>query len=273
MDIAEHEHASITTENRESLSTHMEKFDSFEAAALDGMALKKLTGAPFKFPESLDKLPDNTSRSDFTSQAHKLLGINIPKDVESMKDLDFKAGLADGANYDEKFVDLIKNWAVENKVPISTLEKLAPFYNGPLTDYSTKAHKEATDAAERARMTKCNEELIAMTDIGSKEKLDEMTVLFKRAVMNRPGVSADDADEIGDAMVNGGLTQNSKLAKILLDVFGPLAAESSVDGGGGKPGGDPTAVDHPDLGSPSQFDTGLCTAAEHEAWKKRNPSG
>ncbi|KKL92410.1 hypothetical protein LCGC14_1884950, partial [marine sediment metagenome] len=250
-------------------STHMEKFETMEHAALDGMALKKLTGAPFKFPESMDKLPDNASRSDFTSQAHKLLGINIPKDVESMKDLDFKAGLKEGAPVDENFISLIKNWAVENKVPISTLEKLAPFYNGPLTEYSAKAHGEAKDAADLARMTACNEALIALPEIGSQEKLDEQSKLFKRAIMNYPGVKADEADEIADAMVDGGLTQNPKLARILLAQFAPLAKESSVDGGGDPKG--PTVAVDPDLGCPAQMATGLCTSDEHAAWKKRNP--
>lgn len=271
MDIAEHEHASITAENREAFTTHMAKFDSMEAAALDGMDLKKQMGAPFKFPESMDKLPDNASRSDFTSQAHKLLGINIAKDVDGLKDINFKAGLAEGAPFDENFVSLIKNWAVEHKVPMSTLEKLAPFYNGPLQEYAAKANKEATDDAELARMTKCNDELIAMSDIGSKEKLDELSTQFRRAILDYPGVSADDAEEIADAMVNGGLTQNSKLTKIMLDQFCPLAAESGKEGGG-KPGDTTTPV-NPDLGSPSQLATGLCTAAENEAWKKRNPGG
>ncbi len=42
MDITTIDHPSITAENRESFSTHMEKFESMEDAALDGMALKKL---------------------------------------------------------------------------------------------------------------------------------------------------------------------------------------------------------------------------------------
>ena len=59
MEITELEHPSVTAENREEFSTHMAKFATMEDAALDGMALKKLTGKPFKMPESLDKLPDD----------------------------------------------------------------------------------------------------------------------------------------------------------------------------------------------------------------------
>lgn len=231
------EHESVTPETSESFKTANAKYGTINDAVVGGYNAQKMAGKPFRVPEDMAKLPDDQSRADFTSQARRALGINIAKDVDGLKDVDFKAGLAEGANYDENFVGIIKNWAVEKGVDTATLAKLAPLYNGPLTEYSAKAHKEATDAAELARMTKCNEELIAMPDIGSKEKLAEMTELFRRGVVNHPSVSADDAVEIFDAMVDGGLTQNSKLSKIMLDVFGSLAKEGSSDGGDGSGGG------------------------------------
>lgn len=230
----------VTVENREAFVAANSKYATLEASVVGGWNAQKMAGKPFRIPEDMAKLPDDQSRADFTSQARKALGINIPKDLDSLKDVDFKVGLADGANYDENFVGIIKNWAVENGVDTATLSKMASFYNGPLQEYSTKAHKESTDAAELDRMTKCNEALLAMPDIGTKEKLAEMTELFRRGVVNHPSVSADDATEIADAMVNGGLTQNPKLAKIMLDVFGALAKEGSSDGGDGGGGGSET---------------------------------
>ncbi len=227
----------VTTENREAFVSAMSKYPTEQAGMVGGFNAMKVTGKPFRVPEDMAKLPDDQSRSDFTSQARKALGINIPKDLDSLKDVDFKAGLAEGANYDENFVGIIKNWAVENSVDTATLAKLVPFYNGPLQKYATEAHAANKDAAELDRMTKCNEALIAMPDIGSKEKLAELTELFRRSIVNDPGVSADDATEIADAMVNGGLTQNPKLAKMLLDRFAPLAREGGSFAGDGSGGG------------------------------------
>lgn len=229
------EHESVTPETSEAFKTANAKYATEGDAIVGGYNAQKMAGKPFRVPEDMAKLPDDQSRADFTSQARRALGINIAKDVDGLKDVDFKAGLAEGAAYDENFVGIIKNWAVENGVDTTTLAKLAPLYNGPLTQYSVEAHKKATEAAELDRMTKCNEALIAMSDIGSKEKLAEESEFFRRAIIKLAG-SADDATEIADAMVAGGLTQNPKLAKIMLDHFAPLAKEGSSDAGDGSAG-------------------------------------
>ena len=116
MDISTIEHGSITTENRESFSKHMEKFETMEDAALDGMALKKLTGKPFKMPESLDKLPDDTSRADFASQAHRLLGITHAQNIEDLADLDLKRGSTADAAMDDKLAAAFKQFVVDEKL-------------------------------------------------------------------------------------------------------------------------------------------------------------
>ena len=117
-------------------------------------------------------------------------------------------------------------------------------------------------------METCNAEL--ETIFGSKEEVTKQSELFRRAIINHPDVKGtDDAEEIADAMVKGGLSQNSKLARLMLKTFAPLAAEAGQEGGGGAGGGGGDTPIDPDLGSPSQLATGLCTPAENEAWKAR----
>lgn len=235
MEISTIEHASITPENRAAFSTHMEKFDSFEAAAVDGMGLKKMTGAPFKMPESMDKLPDDASRADFTAQARRALGINIPKDVEALKDVNFKSGLADGAPYNEEFVGLVKAWAVENGIDTATLEKFAPFYNGPLTEYATKAHKELGEKTFNDNAKATHEGLVTHFN-GSEAKVTEESELLKRAVLNHPGMTSEKAEKVADIFVDVMQKGGSDAAIVLLEMIAPMAREGGSHAGkGGNP--------------------------------------
>ena len=243
MDITEVDHPSITAENREGLSRHMEKFDSFEAAAVDGMSLKKLQGAPFKMPESLDKLPDDTTRSDFTAQARKVLGINIAKDIEGLKDVNFKVGLADDAPFDEDFVGIIKNWAVEKGVDTATIQSLAELYNGPLTEHSVKAFKTKEDATFDTNAKATNEGLVKHFG-GSQEKVDSESDFFRTAILNHPGTTVERATKVADVIVEAMQRGGSDAAIVLLEMIAPMAKEGGTHAGtgGNKPATEQTTA-------------------------------
>jgi hypothetical protein len=256
------EHASITADNRESFNTDMAKFPTQADVVIGYRELQKSAGKPFEFPESMEGFKDDQARNHFTENANKLLGRTMPKDLEAFANTDFKAGLAEGAPVNEKFVGMIKQWAVDSNIPLETVGKLAAFYNGPLAAMA----KESQDDAEIKRMEACNEALIVK--LGSKEALAEKTELFRRAFINREGMDPDKAERIADAMVKGGLTQDPDLASIMLDTFAPMAAQSSSDSNNSN-NNPPTAPIDPDIGSPSYVATGLSTAAEGEAWQAR----
>ncbi len=226
-------HDSVTTDNRADFVSANSKYATMEDAAFGGFNAQKRAGKPFWFPESIDKLPDDASRSDFTTKARSLLGINIPKDVEALNDFNFKDGLAEGSKVDDNFVGLIKNWAVEKGVSTSELKKMVSFYNGPLTKHVTEIAAEMETQQFEAAAKACHEALVADPDFGSDEKVKEQSELFRRAILNKFGLSPDDAEEVADAMVKGGLTTNPKLAKIMLKAFAPMAAEGSTNAGGG----------------------------------------
>jgi hypothetical protein len=240
MDITGIEHAAITPENREAFSTHMSKFDSFEAAALDGMDLKSQQGKPFKLPESLDKLPNDATRAEFTSKARGLLGIEHATDIAGLADVNLKKGLPEDSPFDENFATAFKQFAVEKKIPKSALEPLAEFFNLA----SIKAggdHAAAVAAKFAADKNAATEALIAHEDFGTKEKLAEQDVLMHRALTSNLGLTTEEANNIAEFLRDREGATNPTLRRVLLKQLAPLAAESSNDGGGGKqPGNKPT---------------------------------
>lgn len=243
MDITAIEHASITDENRGAFTTHMEKFATMEDAALDGMALKGLMGKPFKFPESMDKLPDDASRTDFTAQAHKLLGITPGvTDLDGLKDIDLKAGIAEGVEPDENLANLLKSYAVEKKLTASSVQDLVGFFNGPITEYAARvaaanaeAGKLKAEAEKLDAATKTQEALIAHPDFGTEAEVNKQSELLRKAIKNNVGLSAAEHEEFGKVMADTLLTKNAVMARVMLKQLAPLAAESDLESGKGAP--------------------------------------
>lgn len=232
MDITGIEHGSITAENRVAFSTHMEKFESMEDAALDGMDLKGQMGKPFKFPEAMDKLPDDASRADFTSQANKLLGNEFSADMAGLADVNLRGGLPEGSPYDENFANAFKQFAIENKIPKASMSKIAEFFNLASTKATGDLNaKTAADFAAAKKVT--DDALAAHEDFGGKEKLDAQTVLLHRALVSNLGLSTEDANGMAEFMRDREGATNPVLRRILLKQLAPLAAESDNDGGGG----------------------------------------
>ena len=231
----EFEHASVTADNRESFNTAMGKFPTVGDAAVGYMELQKTTGKPFKVPESMANLPDDASRTDFSTQAFKALGIEHAGSIEDLVDLDLKMGMAEGSEANEEFANSFKQFVVDKKISKANAQELLSFYNtsqaAAVTAYAEKQESDRDATAE-----KVNAELAAHPDIGSKEELEKQSELFKRAIKNRFGLTAEESDRAIDGMIKGGLTTDSVLARIMLKAFAPLAAEgATLNGEGGDP--------------------------------------
>lgn len=242
MDVSAIEHPSITAENRPAFETHMEKFETMEDAALDGMALKKMTGVAVKLPESLDNLPDDAARADLSSKVNKLYGRTYAGDLAELADMDLKAGSASPDKpIDENFAKQFKQWIVDEKIEKGTAQKAIAFFNKAVgqaqADYTTKAVEERL-----AAVTSCTEALIKHADFGSKEKLDAETVRLHRALINNTGCSADEAADVADFLKDREGATNPTIRRLMISNLAPLATESSTVGGGGQHGvGDPGA--------------------------------
>ena len=258
------EHSSITDENRESFNTAMAKYGTQEDAIVGGHNAMKLAGKPFKMPESLDKLPDDASRTDFTAQAHKLLGISKTKDIATLADVNLKDGIAEGTPYDEDFANSFKQFVIDNNLNVNAMPKYAKFFNTAMATVTAKAETDKIAAAEA-----CDKALIEHPEIGSKEKLLEMTELFVRAMKDHVGLKPEEAEELADGLALSKLTTNPVLARVMLKQFAPLAAEASTEqAGDGKPPDTKKPAD-PDEGSPTYMASGWSTKEQEEEYNKR----
>jgi len=240
MDITTIEHELITADNREAFSTHMAKFDSFEAASLDGMDLKSQQGKPFKLPESMDKLPDDAARADFTSGANKLLGRTIPKDMDSFAGVNFKEGLADGVEADDGLIGVIKQWAIDEKVPTESISKMTALFNGKMGEYigakgeTLKAAAEEKAKADHSIAVKaCNDTLAGHPDFGNAEKLDADTVKLHQALANNSKLTVDEANGIAEFLRDREGATNPVLRRLMINQFAPLAKEGGSESGQG----------------------------------------
>ncbi len=262
------EHASITADNREAFNTVASKFATQGDMCVGYHELQKTTGKPFKMPESLDKLPDDAARADFTSQAHKVLGIRKVKSIDDLKDVNLKDGLPDGSPYDEGFAAAYKQFVVDEDMNSSDMPKNAKFFNTIMAkikaDNATKLENDNLAAA-----TKCDEALIAHPDIGSKEELLKQTELFKRAITSKVGLTADEVDELGEGLTLSTITKNPVLQRVMLKHFAPLAATATNEGGTGGAGADGKPVNS-DSGSPTYVALGWSNAEEAAAYAERN---
>ena len=227
----EFEHPAVTDDNREAFNAAMSKYGSQEAAIVGGFNAQKVAGKPFKLPESLDKLPDDKVRGEFTAQAHKLLGIEHAANVEALADLDMRAGLAEGQEPDENLGNAFKEFVVEHKVPKAIAQKALNFHNLMMA--------QARAAEEAAKVKAANDTMAALSahpDFGSEAKVKEQSELFRRAIQNQAGLTAEEYEEFGDALVEGGLNRNAVMARALLKLVAPLAAEGTSESGrGGTP--------------------------------------
>ena len=262
------EHASVTADNRADFTTHMAKFATPNDVVADGFGLAKLTGKPFKMPESLDKLPDDASRADFTSQANKVLGIRKVKSIDDLKDVNLKDGLPEGSPFDEGLATAFKQFVVDNNLNTSNMPKYSKFFNETMVKAGA-AHAAKAEADGLAAATACDEALVAHPDIGSKEKLLEMTELFKRAMTNHVGLNADELAELGEGLTLSTITKNPVLQRIMLKQFAPLAATAKSEGGAGGDGGAEKPA-NPDAGSPTYVALGWSDAEEAAAYAERN---
>jgi hypothetical protein len=223
-------HESLSTpEAQTEFQSAMSKYPDQNAALLGGFNAMKMTGKPFKLPESLDKLPDDKTRQEFTASARKVLGLVGISDVKELDDIDFKTGLPEGASIDEAFLGSFKEFAKANGITKDGTKKLVEFYNKAQAEAMRKMQAQITEAA-----TKTNEALVK--HFGSKEKVKERSELVKRFYKNHAGLTAEEYEQAGNEIADV-IARNPILARVHLDKIAALAGEGGTDqgGGGGQP--------------------------------------
>ncbi len=239
----EFEHSSVTDENRAAFNTHMAKFPTQADAVVNHMELAKQIGKPGKLPESMDGFADDTARAEFKTGAHKLLGITHANSIDDLADLDLRLGSTEDTKMDDNLATAFKQFVVDEKLSKGDAQKIVGFHNKAM-GLAREAFAAATKAAEDQAAAKfisdkraCNDALVAHADFATQEKLDKENVLLHRALKDNAGISVEEAESMAVLLSEGEGATNPVLRRLLLKAYAPMAAESSTEGGDGKPAG------------------------------------
>ncbi len=223
------EHTSITDANREAFNTAMAKYTTPTEAAVGGFNAMTKTGVNFKLPKSVESLPDEAMRKDFTSQVNKLFGREFAADTEALSVLDMKSGASDDAKTSEEFVAAFKQFVVEKHIAKSDAQTLITFFNESTGKALTKFAEDKA-AFDIAADTTCKDALIA--HFGSQENVDKQDILMHRALIGKHiGLSVGEAAEVAETIKGSNAMKNPLLRRVMYKALGPLAAESSTEGG------------------------------------------
>lgn len=210
----------------------LSKFNTAEDGLVGYVNLQKSAGKPYKLPDSLDKLPDDATRADFSGRVSKLMG--AVENDESMADVNFAEGLPDAKMVNADMVTAFKAFAIENKLPKSVVAAVAKFNNQFGLKLSQTSQQAALDAA-----TKVNGELLPM--FGGEEGIKKHNENVKRMFQNHAGLTDEEFQAVVPGLVESGITKSTPLSKALYNIaakFGEGSTEGPAGAGGkvGEPG-------------------------------------
>ncbi len=204
--------------------TVLSKYNSNEDALVGGLNAIKQVGRPFKLPDSLDKLPDDATRADFTGKIGKLMG--AVENDEAMVDVNFAEGLPDAKMVDAELVTAFKAFAIENKLPKSLVAAIAKFNNQYAVKVRQANNQDVIDTA-----TKVNGELLPM--FGGEDGIKKHNENVKRMFQNHGGLTNEEFEAVVPGLVESGITKSTPLSKALYNIAGKFKEGTTEDPGGG----------------------------------------
>ncbi len=201
----------------------LSKFNSADDAHVGYVQLQKSAGKPFKLPDSLEKLPDDATRADFTGRIGKLMG--VVENDESMADVNFADGLPDAKMVNADLVTAFKAFAIENKLSKSVVAAVAKFNN----EYAVKSRQTDQQTAVDTA-TKVNGELLPM--FGGEDGIKKHNEGVKRMFQNHGGLTDEEFQSVIPGLVDSGITKSTPLSKALYNIAAKFG-EGTTDGPGG----------------------------------------
>lgn len=215
--------SSLTPEEQQSFKSAMGKYKSKDEALIGGYNAIKLTGKPYKLPESIDKLPKEV-QEEFKSGAMKVLGIEPGVDDDSVKKVNFKKGLTGEAN--ETVVAKLTEFAKKEGIGLTKLQNLVEFVNTFGTEQVSAFEAERQAAIKKAVET-TGQELDRY--YGAEERKNKAELL-RKAVQNDCGLSSEEVEQLAEDLAEDGyIFRKPALARILIDHVAPLAKEGTTE--------------------------------------------
>jgi hypothetical protein len=220
----------ITPEAKRDLA----KFESKDDIAISYMELQKSASRPYKLPESLDKLPDDKTRGEFTVNTLKLLGA-VDKE-EALDDLDYAVGLPKDRQLDTALVGRLKKYAVEKHWPKSIVQDVVGLHNIINEETRQNLVNQFNDLQAKAKEARIKR-------YGSEEKDKEVFELIRRMFQNCGDLTPEEYEDSAVSLMNNGITTDPIIYKALGVFASKLVKEGTTETGeGGKPKEKPKGI-------------------------------
>lgn len=230
------EHEKLATpEAREELKRICGAYKTPEDAILGGMEHKKMLG---KKLENVIQKPGKDAKPEEVQeyQTSLLKELGAVDKEDDLADLDVKAGLRDGVPVDDNLAADFKKFVIANKYPKQMAQKAIEFYNQAIAKAAEAQQAQALKNAETTQAA-------LVKKYGTAEKVAELSELFRRAVKDTFGFTAEEYEQSGEALAKI-INQNPLAARIMLEAVAPRAAEGRTEtgGGAGSKGNPPASI-------------------------------
>lgn len=226
-------HEKLTPEAQQVL----DKFETPIDAHVGYVELQKTAGKPFKLPESMDKLPDDKTRGEFTAGLSKLLGKDVTSiaSEDDLKDVNFAEGLADASKVNQDFVGAFKKFAVQRKYSKSESAELVKF-NNSFVQQALTAHVEAQQAQAQKDLDDTRKVLSPL--FGGDEGIKQNQEQVRRMFQNHAGLTVAEYEQSPKSLIDVGILRDSIIAKAMFNLASKFK-EGSTEGAQQQTGGKP----------------------------------
>jgi len=203
-------HEALVTQEAKTVLSQYKTQDDFMVAGLEA---KKMVGAPFRLPKSIESLPDDKTRGEFTSQVNRLMGA-VEKE-EDLKDVNFADGLADARTVNQDLVAAYKKIGVELGLTKTQFAKLVKWSNS----WGQQYKNAQTQAAQKAAQDELNDSRKVLSALfGGDEGIKRETEAVRRMFQNHAGLTAQEYEQTPKAMIDNGLMRDPIYAKALFNL-------------------------------------------------------
>ena len=214
---------------QEEFKTSMGDYKSIEDAVFGGFNARKMTGKPFRLPESIDKL-DEATRAEFITQARKVLGVESLTE-DGLKEINWSKGLKAGSETNQAMIDEFGKFAVSKGLPKNVTQDMAEFLNGvqakAMEDFNNKTAEAVKANTERSKAL--------LESYFGPEGVKTHAELLRRAAKNQGGLSDTEFEQIAEELTDDVMLSNGIKTKMLMNFAAKLEKEGTTEIPGGNP--------------------------------------
>ena len=209
--------------------TVLQEYGTQEEYMAAGLEAKKMVGSPYRLPKSLESLPDDKARGEFTSGVEKVLGVKRLQSEEDLEGIDFAKGHKNAKDSNKDVETAMRKFVIEKGYTKQQAEDLI-LHNNQTEQTRTNARvQKVIDDAEVAKNA-----LVVMC--GSEDKVNSSYDGVRKLFQNHCGLSEVEYEETGKTFIEKILTKSAVMSKALFNLAESVVVEGETEIGlkGGK---------------------------------------